>query len=420
MRTLTELKTPEDKFTRAIADLQLNQPFFAHLAVRLNPQPANGQLRIPTMGVDAKGNLYYEKDFVMNMDQDELMGVVCHETLHVGLLHMLRMGNRVPAIANVAMDCVVNMMVRKTNLRLPSETIPVDTYNDSAAPMINGVSFSISDVTKKSWEQVYDELCSKMRKKQMNPESFRGKTLKIEFDVHMPGTSGDGDDDELRRELETKWQQALADAANYAKQQGKLPSGMDRIIDGILKPKVQWKQLLLKYLRPHLAPVDWTYQRPHKKSQVLEVFLPNTLKESCMVEVIVDTSGSISGGELKEFLSEIVAIAQSMQHLKMWVTFVDARVDESARYEVENGDIPKILSMKPQGGGGTDMEAGLDYIKQNNPTIPVAVVLTDGYTSFNRKRHDYPFEVIWVVTKNGLTNEDMKRQIPYGLTVKMD
>lgn len=415
MNELTVLKTPEDKFTRAIADLQLDQPFFAHLAVRLNPQATKNMKRL---GVDAKGNMYYEPEFVLGMNQDELMGVVCHETLHVGLLHMLRLGNRIPALANVAMDCVVNMMVVNAHLKLPVDVIKVDSYNDVATPIIDDMEFRIEKVSEKSWEQVYEELLGKMRDAGQNPEDYRGKKIIIEFDKHMFG-EGEDINDQQRQELEAKWQSALADAANYAKQQGKLPSGMDRIIDGILKPKVQWRQLLLKYLKPHLAPVDWTYQRPHKKSQVLGVFLPNTLKESCMVEVIVDTSGSINQKELKEFLSEIVAIAQSMQHLKMWVTFVDADVADGARYEVENGDIPAILAMKPQGGGGTDMELGLDHVKQHNPTIPVAVVLTDGYTSFNRKRHNYPFDVIWVITRNGISTEEMKR-IPYGLTVKMD
>lgn len=417
MYGLTELRTPGERFTRAIADLQVDQPFFAHLAVRLNPVQSD-DLLIPTMGVDAKGTLFFNEKFVMGLDQDEVMGTVCHETLHVALLHMLRLGNRIPVLANVAMDCVVNMMVWKSGLRLPDGTVEVNTSDDEAHPIIDKNRFVIEKVSEKDWETVYEELLSQMRGKGMNPSDYEGKTLKVQFDNHMFG-NGEEMSDQQRREMEQKWQGALADAATYAKQQGKLPAGMQRIVDGILKPKVSWKQLLLKYLRPHLSPVDWTYQRPHRKSQALEVFLPNTLKESCMIEVIVDTSGSISQKDLTEFLTEIVAIAQSMNHLKMWVNFVDTEIADGARYEVENGDIPAILAMKPQGGGGTDMEAGLDYIKEHNQSIPVAIVLTDGYTSFNRKRHDYPFDVIWVITREGISKESM-RKIPYGQTVKMD
>jgi predicted metal-dependent peptidase len=413
MGSLTELRTPGEKFTRAIADLQVSQPFFAHLAVRLSPTKSE-HLLMPTMGVDAKGTLFFNEKFVMEMDQDELMGCVCHETMHVALLHMLRLESRIPVLANVAMDCVVNMMVRKSGLELPKETIAVDINRDIAEPVIEGTPIRIQKVSEKDWETVYEELLSGMRGKGLNPQDFAAAAVGVEgqFDNHFFG--GEATDEE-RRELERKWQSALADAATYAQQQGKLPAGIGRAIDGILKPRVHWKQLLLKYLRPHVAPVDWSYQRPHRKSQAIDVFLPNVVKESIQVEVVVDTSGSIGKQELSEFVSEIVAIAKSMQHVRMWVTFVDAQVAEGARYEVDNGDIPAILAMEPVGGGGTDMEEALRFIKEANAQVPVVIVLTDGFTPFNCKQSDFPFDVLWVITKSGMAGK-----VPYGTTIKMD
>jgi len=71
--------------------------------------------------------------------------------------------------------------------------------------------------------------------------------------------------------------------------------------------------------------------------------------------------------------------------------------------------------MEPKGGGGTDMEAGLDYCKKQNPTIPVAIVFTDGFVPIRKKASDYPFQVLWVVTKNGSTKD-----LRYGHVIKMD
>lgn len=432
---------PEDKLSRGIIRLQRPQPFFAYLLMNLKPRTFPAELKnnpnhMPTMGINAKGELFYEPEFVETLSMAEIFGVLCHEVLHIALLHPMRTGNRIQPIANLAQDVVVNMIVMKTaknmeqqryqhygrsadswkndnfvEMRLPENTIPVDVGRDTSTFDIPGTKakITIKKVSTKSWEEVYAEIIEQMKEQQQNPNQAQ-RPQSSGFDSHL---GGQGMSQKEMAEAANKWQGNICEAAQYAKSQGKLPGGMNRIIDELLKPKVVWKQLLMKFLRPHIQPVDWTYQRPHKKSQVLGVFMPNVIREHCEVEVIVDTSGSVSGKEMSEFVSEIVGISQSMQHVKMGITFVDAEIHD--RYEVENGDIPKILAMKPKGGGGTSMETGIKYIKEHNPSIPVVIVLTDGYTSFNCKKKDFPFDVIWVITRNGISGK-----VPYGVTVKMD
>jgi predicted metal-dependent peptidase len=408
----------EDKLSKAIIQLQKPQPFFSYLMMWLMPRELDAAAPMQTMGVDAKGHLHYNVDFVETLSEDELMGTLCHEVIHVALLHMTRTGDKNLELANIAQDVIVNMMVKQAEMSLPSGTIPYDLHRDLSSFSLNGVPIDIRDVSKKTWEQVYYEILSKLNSEKAKLPNQSGERT-LGFDMHMRGESGESKPltpSEIR-EIEAKWQQTLAEAARYAKMQGNIPAGFERYIGDILKPRVEWKTLLLKYIKQYLNPVDWTYQKPHKKSSVLEVYLPNTLKESCDIEVIVDTSGSISKKELTVFLSEIVAIAKALPHLHMSVSFIDMNIH--TRYEVENGDIPKILSMKPTGGGGTDMERGLDYIKETNQSVPVVIVLTDGYTSYNKSVKDYPFDVIWVITSNGISHNAMSN-IPYGIKIKME
>lgn len=425
-------KTPEERITRALADLQKAQPFFAHLAMGLKPQRSD---ITTSAAVDAKGRLYYNEDYIMKLSIDETMGLLCHEVLHVALIHMQRIGSRDHELSNLSQDVVVNQAVVTSGLRLPKDCAAVvDGYGDTAQIVFENQTLAkIKDVSKKNWEEIYDELQqNKGIQGAMGLGQGQGKPNGKQQGQGQPKGQGDGHgnqrrkwgfDDHIRgnvsekekRQAENEWKSRICDAANYAKQQGTLPAGMERMLDGILKPKVEWKSLLLRYLKAHFMPVDWSYNRPHKKSHALGVFLPNTLKEAVECEIYVDTSGSVSNKELKEFLTEIVAIAKSMPHITMWVTFLDTQVEESARYKVDNGDIATILNMKAIGGGGTDMEAGLDYCKQHNPTIPVALVFTDGYVPIRRKRSDYPFDVIWVVTPNG-----RKDDLTYGQVVQMD
>lgn len=409
----TVAKTAEDKIRRGIISLQNPQPFFAYLLMLMRPKLFPPEAPMQTMGVNAKGELFYAKEFAEGLTEEEMNGALCHETLHVALLHMLRTGNRQRQIANIAQDVTVNMMVVKSGMILPKDTIAVDEHNDTSDFQLGKTRIHIADVTEKTWEEIYAEIMDQLHK---NNDSSSGKDRKgIGFDDHIQ--SDEPLTTKEQQQLQQKWSGAIADAATYAKQKGKLPAGMSRIIDELLKPQVYWKAMLLKYLRPYLSPVDWSYQRPHKKSQVLEVFLPTTLKEHSEVEVIVDTSGSISKDELQEFVAEIVGIAKSMTHITMHVSFVDAAVN--SRYEINNVDIPKILAMEPKGGGGTSMEVGLDYVKEHNREVPVVIVLTDGFDSWERTRMDYPFDVIWVINKSGISVSNMKK-IPYGISIKMD
>ena len=409
--------TPEERISKAIIDLQKDQPFFADLAMGMQIRKMPADYPMQTMGVDAKGTLYYSDEFVKKTSFDELKGVICHEVCHVAFQHIGRLHGRNPKIANVAQDVVVNMLVVKSNLSLPKEAIPYDNYHDRSEIPIGGKgkgkTIVVETVSEKIWEEVYAQLIKELDEKDGDGS---GSDRPGGFD-HHDHASGEGMTQQEVDAQADHWRQRMVDAATRAKAQGKLPGGMERMIDELTGAHVHWRELLLRYVKQFVNPVDWAYDRPSRKSQVVDVFLPRVVKESNEVEVIVDTSGSIGQEELSEFLSEIVGMAKSMQHIKMWVTFCDSEVGN--RYEVDNGDIPRILAMKPSGGGGTSMEAGLDFIKKHNPGIPVAIVLTDGYDSFNRKRNDYPFDVIWTITDNGLSMKDAQERIPYGMVVKM-
>jgi len=385
-----------------------------------------------TMGVDAKGNMFFAPAFVEQATAAQAQGIIAHECLHSALQHMNRVGGRYPVLSNIAQDIVVNMMVQKAGMELMMEwnvkgadgnvhkgkAIPVDIHTDVSQfemPMKNGmVKIKIEHVSEKPWEQVYTEVLAQMREQGKDPADLEPPKMPG-FDEHGYGKDGEsGEDlsDEEQTKQNNQWRENLANAAVFARNMGKLPAGLDRIIDDILKAKVQWKQLLRRYVKQFTTPVDWSYNRPAKRSHVLEVFMPNVIKENTEIEILVDVSGSIGGDDLKEFLSEIIGMARAIQNLKMWVTFCDAEVHE--RYEVHNGDIPKILNFKISGGGGTDLRVGLDNIAKKNNNIPVVVVITDGYTPFYEK-NPHSFNVIWCISTNGINVKDL----PYGIGVKM-
>lgn len=393
----------EEKMRKAVIQLQQPEPFFAYLLMLAKIQKfPQGEKGIGTMAVHPNGTIYYGDEFVDKCSDDEVKGVLSHEILHIALLHLERRGDRNPVVANLAMDCVVNMMVRKAGMRLPDGCVPWERWKDKSSFVLNGANIEIEKVSTKIWESIYDEIMNQLQQQGKQPPQQQ----QFGFDEHM---FGDGMSKEEAEELVEKWKGHITEAARYAKQQGKLPAGMDRYIDDLLKPKVRWKSLLIQSVRPYLLPVDWNYQRPHKKSKVLGTYLPNIHKEHTEVDVIVDTSGSVSKKELTEFISEIVGLAQTTNYMEMRVHYGDTKLEQTL--EVENGNISKLLQTNPRGYGGTDMEGVIDEVREKYRDTNLIIVFTDGYTTFSTPREG----VVWVLCSNS-TRED----IPYGRVIRME
>jgi predicted metal-dependent peptidase len=399
------------------------QPFFARLLMdaEYKQVPAErdeqGKLK-HRMSVDAKGNIYYCEEFVQEITQEELMGCLCHECLHPALLHLTRLGYRNAEIANIAMDMTINMIVRNAQLQLPEDVIQVDTRDDTSTFQVGPQKYTLNKVTERMWEDLYDEILERLIQdghvgKGGSTAGGQGGKIPKGFDDHRY------DDGEMTREEreknERKWQKKITDAYVYAKQQGRAPAGLDRYLDDVLQPKVRYADLLKRFLKPYFIPVDWSYHKPHRKSQVLGVFLPSTIKEHVECEVLMDTSGSVGVEELSEFGGEVVGIATSNPHVTCHVSFCDREVHNRIKVDTNLVQlIPSQIREKAKGGGGTSMETGLDYIKQVNPRVPVVIVLTDGYDTYVRNGRDYPFEIIWVIAPKGQKN------MPYGQVVSME
>jgi len=440
MAMTTTTLSAEDKIKKAIIGLQKAQPFFAHLLMAMEFRAKEG---IPTLRVNAQGKVWFGREFVDklqagNLSKDgadyepgESEGVVIHELLHPVLGHFSRLGAREPQLANIAQDVVINCIIGQNNIPMPIGVIPYSKYDDKSEFDLNvmmaklgtdgkpvqdvkPIKIIIEEVSKKPWEAVYDEIEQQLDDK-FGKGGWGSASSGGQFDQH--DRSFEGMTDKEKDAIREQWGERLADAAAYAKQQGKMPMGVERFIDSLLKPEVAWYELLAKYVRHGVTPDDWSYARPARKSHALGVYLPNVVRESCEVEMLIDTSGSIGKDALTRFYSEMAGILSAFSNVKMFVNFGDTEI--AARYEFDSMTMKDLVEMTPKGGGGTNLCHSLDQIRERNSTSRVVVVLTDGEDSFRGQAKDYPFDVIWVISENGISEQEMERRIPFGEKVKM-
>jgi len=433
----------EDRIRRAKIIMYKRSPFFAFIILHLNIKPLTpqeikafpGGEKAATMCIDKYGNLRYCEKWVKGLDDEQIMGVLAHEVLHLALMHMDRGLGKEGSIFNKSNDLVANDILNGEKFRLPSGGLIPEA--DHTFKIWNK---TIEKIDEKSSEEIYAELYPLVDKIKTwesggtgsGKGGSKGSGLtskeKKEADEKLKGFDdhdyGDNPEEEKKQAEDSeggkfgpqtprdKWKKIVAEAAQLAKQQGRLPAGLERRIEDVMDSKVGWRHKLYKYIVDQIIH-DYTWSMPSKRAAALGVYLPKTLRESVQIVVSIDTSGSIGRDELKEFTSELLAIGNSFPNIKLDVIICDAEVHET--YELTRDNVDDILSMSMSGGGGTSHIPIYDYVNDNIQDAKVLVNFTDGFTDFPEDGNELPYDSLWVLCKDGCPEDN----IPFGDVIRL-
>jgi len=96
----------EEKLIKARIKLQSRNPFFSYLSLFVKFRKSkDGELpKHAGMGISPDGLLVYKEEFVNGLNDEEVIGVLTHELLHLALIHLLRRGSREKTAWNIACD----------------------------------------------------------------------------------------------------------------------------------------------------------------------------------------------------------------------------------------------------------------------------------------------------------------------------
>jgi len=385
----------KERITRARIQIQQRNSFFAYLSLYLKFKESKDLPDFAGAGVDIKGNFSYKKEFIEELSDDELQGVIIHEILHLSLLHLLRRKEREAYKFNVCADIVVNQLIKDNGFKLPDGCIMPNDDNQ-----IEIFKQIIIDTNKKVVEEIYDEL--KANKKgggssSINQNGNSSINQDGRFDEHFEtGENGQKLTENEKKELIREWGNRTEEALTISKMKGDLPLGIERIVGRLKDSKINWKALLNQFIIKQI-PYDYTYSKPSKKSISVGVYMPDVLKEQVEVDVMIDLSGSIGQEEYDDFMTEVIGVARAFQEqLKMNVYSHDTECYDNGL--INNGNIEKLKKMELKGGGGTSFSNPLNYLKENNIKPKCLIWLTDGYGDEFEKPN---FPVLWVLTKDG-------------------
>jgi predicted metal-dependent peptidase len=343
---------------------------------------------VPTANTNGRDE-NYGRDFIKRLDDKELAFVVLHETLHKAYRHLhiwKKLWDSNAQIANMACDYVINLQL-------------VDMDKDQqmlAMPMYEGKAVGLVDERFRGMntKQVFDIL------KEEEPEGGYGGD--DGFDEH-DWEGAQGLSDEQKKELQKEIDQAIRQGIiAHNKIAGKGAGGMNRELEDLLEPEVDWREVLREFVKATCSAKDASsWRRVNRRYLGSDIYMPTLIGESVGHLVIgIDTSGSIGGHELAEFLSEVKAIAEEVHPQKVDLMYWDTEV--AGHEEYAYADVPNITdSTKPKGGGGTDPSCMVEYMKDKNIKPEAIIMLTDGY--IGNWGEDWNAPILWTIVRNKTT-----------------
>ena len=342
----------------------LRASFFGNLATRL--KLVNADSWCATAATDGR-NFYYNSRFIKLLKPKEIEFLFGHEVLHCVYDHMGRRGERDPQLFNIANDYCVNADLKKHKVGEFITSVPC-LYDSKYDGM--------------SSEEVYDILYENADKIDI------GGLIDKMLDEHLDGEGdADGNEDgegagrprlsaEERAKIRDEIKEAVLSAAQTC-DAGNLPAGVKRLIQDLTEPQMNWRELLRMQLESTIKS-DYSWMRASRKGWHLDAVMPG-MRNTDMIDIAVaiDTSGSISPNQCKDFLSEIKGIMESFDSYRIHLFTFDTDTYNPQQYDSENLD--DIAEYDIQGGGGTEFDAIFRYLKSAEIEPKKLVVFTDGY-----------------------------------------
>ena len=351
MLSIGKQLTTEQRLSKAVVDI-MGSPKYIALAGILMIGERTVEEKLPTACTNGRDEMY-GKEFVDSLTDPELRFLVLHESYHKLYRHLTtwqHLYKEDPQLANQACDYVINLKIADDNKDkfavMPLGGLLDDMFRDMDSA------------------EVYNLL---KREREKNGGQGRGSSA-TGFDEHDWDSAqelSDADQRELARDID----EAIRQGALIA---GKLGTGVDRNLTDLLKPQVDWREVMREFITTTCAGSDYsTWQRPNRRYIAAGVYMPSGVSESVEGVVVAgDMSGSIGQVEQAVILTEAKACFDTV--IPNWVRMLywDTEVRSDEAYEQhELGNF--VNSTKPKGGGGTDVRCVPVHITRT-PSQPLA------------------------------------------------
>ena len=433
------------QYTKPFRLLMNSNPFFGMYLLGVNKYEIDHSIPLAAVGMEGYNfKLLLRKDNYLKIPEEQQVGVLKHEILHISLGHLSPYyRNRCPdhQIFNIAADLEINQYIPREEL--PKDGMFLDTFPDYNLPEKAGtvayydiLKQKIEDLKGEYPEEFYGDPCPGDKDptqqgptdptNQGNPSESQPGTGGTPFqpsnkpdsksgpsqsdrtlmDMYKGGdpshSEWDNPDlepgesetgyweavDEIRRQqVRRAYQEAQRTTGGQAR--GYIPGNLIEVIDKLLEkkdPVVDWRGYFRRFVA---ASQNVKVNKTKRKESNRFIGMPG-LKFNPKHEILVavDTSGSVSTDELTNFYTELNFIHKA--GVKITVVQCDAGISAIEKFNPRN-------EVKIHGRGGTDFDPPVEYINKNKSKYTCLVYFSDGACCPPSVKTTKP--ILWVMTR---------------------
>jgi len=446
-----------------------DNPFFGMYLLGVNKYEVDHSIPIAAVAMEGYNfKLLLRKDNYLAMPEEQQIGVLKHEILHISLGHLgPYYRHRCPdhKIFNIAADLEINQYIPRNEL--PAEGIFLDSFPDYELPEKAGTVFyydffkqKIEDLKEEYPDEFYGDPCpgngpdqgpknpsdqstdgqdgqegnspsqgaggSESTDPKNEPGGGPSESDQRLIDMYRGGdpshSNWDNPDlepgesetgyweavDEIRRQqVRRAYQEAQRTTGNKAR--GYIPGNLIEVIDKLLEkkdPVVDWRGYFRRFVAASQnVKVNKTKRRESNRFIGMPGLKFNPKHE---ILVAVDTSGSVSTDELANFYTELNFIHKA--GVKITVAQCDADISNVQKFNPKD-----VVSI--HGRGGTDFDPPMEYLNKNKSKYTCLVYFTDGACTPPRVKTTRP--VLWVITR-GERHQYKEQKFPGDVIIMKD
>jgi predicted metal-dependent peptidase len=360
--------------------------------------------RVPTMGVFASGRLVVNPAFAEKLKENDLIFVLAHELLHLALRTHDRARGSHHLEFNYAHDYIINDILR---LELGVEHVPAGGLDmpgastRSAEEIVLEMRRNAADMPSKTAvfggeETTIGRLFGPRGRRPPSGEGSEGTGAgdvlgpQQEKEMFPEDVAAQAEEADAIKEVASAGL-ALARAVGALKGlRGDDPGATSQVVTALRGLyRTPWEVVLQRWMES-VAPGERTFVRPSRRgADRSDLVLPGRRREGWMLNVIVDTSGSMAEdipralGAIADFCESVAVDRDRLLQCDVAVTSDDILSPvELAQYTVT-------------GYGGSDLTPAMQLLAAD-PEVRAAAIVTDGDIQYSAD--PMPYAVLWVLS----------------------
>ena len=382
-----------ESLSKVCKELMLGEPYYGLFLVMTEKQWTD---EIPTAGV-AKHNINYKllinPEFWDTLSLDHRIGLTKHEMLHLAFFHPLMKDSfQDHSLFNIAADLEINQYI--DDKYLPEGGLKLNSFPGIVLPERAG--------TRAYYDILQQNQNNETLKNLMDAMS-QGES-KSKDGLNNPNHDWDefeGMGDAEKRLLKTQMEYQMRELANEIKKsRGSLPGEIKQLIDNFTafeEAKFDWRGYIRRFVGRSVKV--YTKKLRRKFNKRFEDNPGLKIKQKKHILVAVDTSGSVSTDELKEFFSEVHHMHKTGSDIT--VVQCDTAISDIRPYKKSN-------KIELHGRGGTSFEPVIEYYDANQKNYTCLIYFTDGEAPAPAKPKGH---ILWVLSSRSSINNELPGQI---------